>query len=206
MLRAIVREFDGFLRRRLNVTEFSADPECILRIRLACAPHELALPGSTVPAGAPVIELHIWNEHVPPMPSSGPDLAWARDTTRRISRSLGSLAEHILDDPSLLSARALGGATPLVSLIPSHGGGLATRMGFSLLPYHHPLGRFGEFWENSYTWILMWTFNQASLRRRTLLGMRRTEMWMTTEDYLRRYGPRGNGAHRRAGSEGVGSR
>ena len=191
MMRGLVRGFDGLLRGRLGVYEFSADPECILRIRLARAPHELPLPGSLVPAGAPVIELHLWNEHVPPMPAGGPDLAWAREATHRFIRSMGSLAGHMRQDPRLVTARALGGATPLATPFNSDGGeGLTARLGFSPLPYHHRLGRFGEFWENFYTWTLMWTFNQASLRGRTLFGMRRAEIWMTTEEFLRRYEPK----------------
>src|SRR3972149_1401622 len=107
---------------RLGVYEFSADPECILRIRLARAPHELPLPGSLVPAGAPVIELHLWNEHVPPMPAGGPDLAWAREATHRFIRSMGSLAGHMRQDPRLVTARALGGVTPLATPFNSDGG------------------------------------------------------------------------------------
>jgi hypothetical protein len=196
MGRWLVRAFDGFLRRRLGVREFERDADAILRIRLTLARHALALPGTLVPAGAPVIELHIWNEQVPPMPPRGPDLAWAQGTTRRILQSLRHLAGTIVEDPQLRQALALGGATVLA---PPFGASrsftLAARLGFATLPYDHRLGRFAEFWENFYTWVLMWTFNQASLRQRRLFGMRRTEIWMSMEEFLRRYGSSRGGRH-----------
>jgi hypothetical protein len=61
-------------------------------------------------------------------------------------------------------------------------------LGFTVLPYHNPLGRFGEFWENFYTWWIMWTYNQASLRHRRLFRLVRAEVWMTMAELLSRYG------------------
>jgi hypothetical protein len=65
---------------------------------------------------------------------------------------------------------------------------LATRLGFVVRPYRNRLGRFGEFWENLYTWFIMWTFNAASLHGRRLLGLRRMEMWIAAEDFVQRFG------------------
>jgi len=62
------------------------------------------------------------------------------------------------------------------------------RLGFTVIPYHRSLGAFGEFWENFYTWMLMWTYNPGSLRYRGLWGLRRAEIWMSAEEFLRRYG------------------
>jgi hypothetical protein len=50
------------------------------------------------------------------------------------------------------------------------------------------LGRFAEFWENAYTWALMWTLNQSILQKRSLLRLRRFDISMTAEDFLGRYG------------------
>lgn len=61
------------------------------------------------------------------------------------------------------------------------------RLGFMVLPYHSPLGRFGEFWENFYTWMIIWAFNAASLRHRHLHRLRRSEVWMSVDEFLRRY-------------------
>jgi hypothetical protein len=184
-MRQIIRAFDRGLRRTLGVREFDADPECLLRIRRTRARRPLPLPGAVVPAGAPVLELHLWNERIPPISPQGADVAWAASIERRFLRSLRLLARHVQEEPGLREARALGGATVLAAR-PAQG--LIPRLGFHILPYRHPLGRFAEFWENAYTWALMWTFNQSSLRKRPLLRLRRSEIWMTAEDFLGRYG------------------
>ena len=69
----------------------------------------------------------------------------------------------------------------------SSGERLFTRLGFTVFPYQSPLGRFGEFWENFYTWALMWAYNAVSLRQRQLLALDRTESWITSGEFLRRY-------------------
>jgi len=83
----------------------------------------------------------------------------------------------------------VGGATVLFAAgDASSGERLFQRLGFSTFPYRNPLGRFGEFWENLYTWALMWTFNAGSLKKRHLLQLQRTEVWMSTGEFLVRYG------------------
>jgi hypothetical protein len=57
-----------------------------------------------------------------------------------------------------------------------------------VLPYHRPLGKFGEFWENFFSWWLMWTYNDASLHSREFWRLQRTEIWMTADEFIRRYG------------------
>lgn len=34
----------------------------------------------------------------------------------------------------------------------------------------------------------MWTFNAVSLRRRRLIRLRRAEIWISFDEFLRRYG------------------
>lgn len=65
---------------------------------------------------------------------------------------------------------------------------LFERLGFRLTSHRSPLGRFGEFWENLYTWALMWGYHQVSLDGWHLLHLERTEVWVTVEDFLYRYG------------------
>jgi hypothetical protein len=65
---------------------------------------------------------------------------------------------------------------------------LLSWLGFVVQPYHSPLGSFGEFWENFYSWAIMWAYNAVSLRQRHLLQLRRSEFWMSIADFLRRYG------------------
>jgi len=188
-MRALIRHFDTLLRSRLSVFEFCDAPDCLLRVQVISAAHSLSLPGCVVSEGAPVLELHLWNEHIPPMPLDGPDLAWAAQIRRKLVTSFHTLAGYMSRDPRFAAVQAVGGITVLI-LPGSDTGGerLFRRLGFSVYPYHSPLGRFGEFWENLYTWWIMWTFNPATMLHRRLIHLHRTEAWMSVEEFLSRYG------------------
>ena len=188
-MRAFVRLIDTAVRRARGVYTFCEEEECLLRLQLSQAGHELSFPGCRMPPGAPVLELHLWNEHVPPLPPAGPDLAWAKRIKRMFVHSLRAVGDQMRRDRRLVSVRAVGGLTSLLSLDGSSGGvAMFQRLGFTVLPYHHPLGRFGEFWDNLYAWWLMWTFNPVSLRSRRYSSLQRVEIWMPAEEFLSRYG------------------
>jgi hypothetical protein len=188
MMRALIFCFDGWLRKTLGVFEYCDASDCLLRVRLSSAAHPLYLPDCIVVEGAPVLELHLWNEHIPPLPPEGPDLAWAAQTQRRLVASFRALADRMRRDPNYAAIQAVGGVTVLI--LPGNVAGgekLFQRLGFSMHPYHSTLGRFGEFWENFYSWWIMWAFNPPTLRRRRLTRLRRAEIWMCVEEFLRRY-------------------
>jgi hypothetical protein len=186
--RAVIRRFDAFLCRCLGVYEFSSDAECILRVQKAVAARPLNLPGGVIPKGAAVLKIHLWNEHVPPMPAAGPDLAWAAHVSRCFVRSLHSVAGLLRKDPSLTGARAVGGVTALLPIEGRSGStALMKRLGFTILPYHNPLGSFSEFWENLYTWGLMWAYNPISLQHHQFFRLHRAEIWMPIENFLARF-------------------
>lgn len=190
-MKRLIRGFDCFLRWALGVFEFCRAPDCLLRVRRMSLTHPVTLAGETFGAGTPAIELHLWNEHLPPLPAEGPTLAWAVQTQRRLKQSFRALAAQMPRDPRLADARLIGGVTVL-PLAGAHAGGvrLFEQIGFTILPYHNPLGRFGEFWENLYTWGIMGAFNAPTLTGRRLLRLRRSEVWMTTAELLHRYNER----------------
>ena len=168
--------------------EFCDDPDCLWRLRLTRLSQPVCLPDGQVPAGAPVIELHLWNEHVPPIPPQGPNLAWAMRSACMLIESTHALGRHMRRDARLADVQAVGAVTMLIFPGDQSGGEkMISRLGFSLFPHRAALGRFGEFWENFYAWWLMWTYNAASLRRRQLWHLRRAEMWMSASEFLRRY-------------------
>ncbi|MFB0535990.1 MAG: hypothetical protein ACETWR_13530 [Anaerolineae bacterium] len=190
-LRGLVRLFDGLLRRACGVVEFCDDRQCLLRVQLACCPRPLRLSdGTEVRRGESALMLHLWNEHIPPMGPAGPDLLWAAGVRWRLIRSLRHVAALVATDPQLAKVQAVGGVTVLFP--PDDEGSparLMRRLGFDVMP--RPLGRlgrFGEFWENLYAWALMWAFNAPSLRRKQLLRLQRTEVWMSRRRLLERYG------------------
>jgi hypothetical protein len=188
-MRRVIRTFDAFLSWRLGLVPLSSDPACLLRFRLTHAGHAVSLPDGVIPAGALLLEIHLWNERVPAIPPAGPDIAWARRAQRMFLSSLRKAAQQLRDDPRMAGVQAVTGTTVLI--FGADGAArskLLQALGFSILPALRPLGRFGEFWENGYTRALMWTYNPASVRDLRVLGMRRDEFWMTRESFLRRFG------------------
>lgn len=184
-VRPFVIWLDAVIRRRRGVFTFSTDEDCLLRLELGKASHALRLNGCTVEKGDPVLFLHLWNEHLPPLPVSGPTLAWAKRVERLFVGSLRRAAEEIRRDPRLATVRAVGGVTAVFAPDPgSSGARFLRRLGFTVLPYHGRLGWFGEFWENLYSLWLIRAYNPASLRGRRVSGLHRTEIWMPVEDFL----------------------
>ncbi len=205
-MKRIVRAFDRFLCRLHGVFLFWDDPDCMFRAELGRARHTIVLPDAVIPAGEKVLLVHFWNEHMPQIPPEGPSMDLALRGSRMIIRSFRVLAREMRRDPRMADVQALGGATVLFAAGDESGGEkLFTRLGFSMFPYRSPLGRFGEFWENFYTWSLMWAYNAVSLRQRQLIALKRTDAWMTAESFLLKYGtgtaPRAQ-EPREAGSEG----
>lgn len=187
-MQRLIRSFDACLRRAFGIFELGDNPDGLLRVRLIPAPHEISLPGGRVAAGAPVLELHVWNEHVPQIGAQGPDLAWAVETRRLLISSLCHIAWHLGYDARFGPVQAVGGVTILAAPFGGMGSGaLFNRLGFTIFPCHSPLGRFGEFWANLYLWTLIWAYNKGSLRRRHFWGLQRNEIWMSAEDFLSRY-------------------
>ncbi|MBC7227157.1 MAG: hypothetical protein H5T61_07985 [Thermoflexales bacterium] len=189
-MRALVRAFDRFLCRATGVFEFCDDPECLLRLQWARAPRDLTLSdGARVRTGAPVLMIHLWNEHLPHPGANGPDLQWAARIHRMLRHSLGEVARWLAEQLEGHRVEAIGGITVLAFSADGRPIPLIRHLGFDVFPYRRALGRFGEFWENFYTWAIMWTFNPASLQGRSLLRLRRAEIWMSRETFLHRYGP-----------------
>lgn len=188
-MQAAIRWIDGILRKRGRVYEFSDDPGCIMRIQLKKANREITIGGEKICKGEQVLAIHMWNERMPKIPKEGANLEWALDLRMRMIHSFRILAKEIQSDQRYSHILALCGVSALFSFT-GHTGGvrMIQRLGFTVLPYHNPLGRFGEFWENLFSWWLMWTFNETSLNSRRFFRLQRTEIWMTISEFLYRYG------------------
>ena len=159
-----------------------------MRLQVGGVPHTLALPGCQVRMGEPVLLLHLWNERLPPIPPTGPTLAWAVLFGHLLVGTFQSIARQIALDPRLTHVRAVGGAMALLPMDERAGSvRLMQRLGFTVFPYHCRWGAFGEFWENFYSWWLMWAYNPASLSGRRLSRLHRSEVWMSIAEFMRRY-------------------
>jgi hypothetical protein len=188
-VRTLIRRFDAFLARQSGVFVFTDEADCLLRLQITNAPHRLLFESQVVERSEPVLLIHLWNEHVPPVSPAGPDLAWAKNIQRAFLNSLRAACVYIQKEPRLTEIQAIGGVTVLMFAGNRHSGERFMQgLGFMVAPYTSPLGRFGEFWENCYSWILIWTYNPSSLRYRKLFGQHRAEFWIPAEKFLARFG------------------
>ena len=188
-MRSLIRLLDRLLQRFYGVFEFTDDPECLFRLSVTHLSRPLLLGNQTITAGAEVLILHFWNERMPQLTKKGTTLAEAVRGQRQIIRSLQAVAAEIQRDSRLANVQAVGGVTALITTTGTTGTEkLFKHLGLTIVPYHNPLGRFGLFWENLYSWLLIWTYNEASLRRRPFLKLVRTGVWMTAKEFLARYG------------------
>lgn len=188
-MRAVIRRFDQFLARQYGLFNFCDEPDCVLRLQVSTSPHRLCFPNQLVEAGEKVLLLHLWNEQIPAVSKEGIDLAWVKNMQRSFLKSLRAVGTYMQTEPCMADIRAVGGETVLMLVGTRHSGErFMERLGFYVEPYEAPLGRFGEFWENFYSWFLMWAYNPSSLQTRKFSGMQRGEFWMPAEEFLVRYG------------------
>jgi len=192
-VRRFVCTLDSLLRRAYRIQEFSRSEDCILRLALGRSKEDVILPdGTRITKGEPIGELHLWNEHIPPMPAKGPDFGWGLMFYRRLIRSLRELAVYVEHEPKFKAVRAFRGEIafdPQAHRRPA----LFARLGFDFMRPAHPspLRRFGDFWENLYAWSLIWTFNPGSLRSKRFWRLERCQLWISRQALLERYGDRG---------------
>ncbi|MGA2112194.1 MAG: hypothetical protein ABSG98_08610 [Anaerolineales bacterium] len=188
-MRRAIRAFDRWLSDLEGVFLFSQDPQGLIRLRWAHVDRDIPLVEGRVPRGTRILELHLWNDHLPPMPEEGPDLAWAAKLGRRFVGSLRRLARELRTNPAYADVPAVRGTTVLLNPAdPSGGESLMVRLGFATRPVPRSLWGFGDFWENFYSWWLMWAYNEEALRGRGMLRLRRVDIWISRERLIAMYG------------------
>jgi hypothetical protein len=185
----LVGATDVALRRLYGVTEFESEREGLLRIERCKAERGLMLSdGTRVRRGDAVIELHLWNEHLPPASGSGADFAWAVRVRRQALASLHRLAVHIRADRRLDGVRALRMQPAIARRKPA--GALARlllRTGFEPVGgAARARGRILRWLDSAWLWLLTWMHNPAALRGRHF-DRSRHDFWMSRQSFLRRY-------------------
>lgn len=140
----------------------------IFRIHNAEASEALQLsPQVQIRPGDPVVHLHLWNEHMPPIGPDGPTLKWAMRLSRQLAFSLMELSRHLARTPELKPVRAVCGEmtvawprqTQVLARIVKH-------LGFTVLPGPTPSlrERFHRGGENILTLLIVSTSNPGALR------------------------------------------
>ena len=104
----LVFRIDDRLRARHRIFEFSRHPRTIFRMQVRAFDQDVRLSDTTrVFAGECIIDLHLWNEHLPLL--DGGSLRWARSMNECLQASLCELATFLaatrdLDDVAVIRA------------------------------------------------------------------------------------------------------
>ena len=187
-MRAAVRALDRRVRRKLNIVEFSDDPDCIFRVRLCEAYRDLPLPDGTVTQGEPVAEVHWWNERLPPIGEDGPGLKWAVRMRRMLITTHRLMAQELLRNPDWRDIRAVGTTT---ALFPAGKGAewgrKMGRLGYVVIPHENPSGRVAEFFERVWAWLIWRTYQSGTMRVLSPFEISRSDFWMSADSMLRIY-------------------
>jgi hypothetical protein len=195
LLSAFVSMIDRTLRLRQEIFEYSDCPRCVFRVQLATASCDIALAdGTFIYAGSRLINLHLWNEHVPPFPPQGPTLGWARRMCRDCETSLEELAAFIASNPALADVVAAGGkmmfgSTAQTELVAQ----FAERYGFvhaiDTAARHSMAERLHLVGENILISMIVISHNPAALRT-DWLRRDRVPLYIRRSELLRRFGSR----------------
>jgi hypothetical protein len=189
--RAGVRAIDRQLRAHYRVMEYSASPDCLMRIAPGRSPHTMDLAdGTHIERGAPVLNLHLWNEHLDAFALDAASLQWGVSFARAIRKSLRELAAFLSHHPEH-AARALYGELGMLECSQlAQAQRLVARFGFELVAAEPPGYNFLRyaFWQNLFSWWLLWTYNPASMKGKHFARLCRCELWMSTARLFEWYG------------------
>lgn len=188
-MKLVIRGVDAILRWYYGVHEFTADPDCLIRLAEARAEHDVTLAdGTVIQAGEPVLMLHIWNEQIPRFRlRGGPDLGWAVDVRRRLRRSFRQLAQHLAQDSATSHIRGIHACVTFGSRRRRWQiRRAAERFGFELVENREPPKSLHERGEDILIWAFTRAFNPGALRRHAF-WRDRTGLWMTRQTLLDRY-------------------
>lgn len=190
--RRVIRGIEARLRRAHGIVEFDDRADCLLRIAPGRTDRAFVLAdGTRLGHSDAIVEIHLWNDHVAPIPARGPDFRWAVRTRRQFERSLRLLAAHLAAAPELGDARAL-------VMRPAFAGRqldrnltrILQKHGFHSMPAGAnagPANAAHRFLDNLWLFLLAWTFNRRSLRGRPFRQIRQ-EFWMSRAHLLAQYG------------------
>jgi hypothetical protein len=193
MLTPLVSMIDKTLRARQGIFEYSNCPRCIFRVHIAAAKGEIALSdGTRLSAGSRLINLHLWNEHVPAFPSDGPTLGWARRLRYDLETSLGELAAFVASRPALEDIVAVGGNMVFGSTqqtqVVAH---LAARYGFVRAVDPAPRGTISQrlhvLGENILISMIVISYNPAAFRA-DCFRRDRVPVYLHRTELMRRFG------------------
>jgi hypothetical protein len=188
-LRWLVDATDRILRRIQGITEFEAHAGGLFRIEVGHAEREILLSdGTHLRRGDGVIELHLWNEQLLPVPLEGIDLGWAVRIRRQTLDTLRRLAFHLREDPRLDKVRAICMRPAVAGWRPdSSFARVLLKIGFEPAEDAAPAsGGLHRFLDDLWLWLLTWTHNPRVLKGRQFQRKRRA-FWISRARFLALY-------------------
>jgi hypothetical protein len=173
VLYQLVFGLDILLRRWYAITEYSVENKCIFRIQLAEIGDIVRLAdGTLVRPGDRIIDLHLWNEHLPRLPAEGATVKWALEMRRCLEVSLRELAAYLSVHQEFRDVRVLRGHIKLcVSEQCEQMARLCYRLGFEVAAVREPgslIERLHGFGQNILISLMVLALNAVAIRADTL--------------------------------------
>lgn len=170
LLEHAVFGLDRWLRRRQGIYEYSSDPVCLFRINRAEAEESLTLSdGTRVRLGDPILNLHLWNEHIRPMPLRGATLGWGRQMHRALEVSLSELACWLAHEPDLGDITAVRADMRIATARQSQQlTRIVARYGFESAAWQTDTVSLRQFGENILMYLLVLAANPVATRSNIL--------------------------------------
>jgi YkoP domain len=192
LLEHAVYGLDRWLRRRQGVCEYTANPACLFRVNRDRADQSLTLTdGTPIRPGVPVLNLHLWNEHMPPMPAAGPTIGWARHAHRAVDVSLRELARWLAREADLADIAALRADMRLATVAQSQQlVRIVTHYGFESAAFRAETGSLRQLGENILIYLLVLAANPAAIRT-DVLWRDHALVYLSRAALERRYGGAG---------------
>jgi hypothetical protein len=183
---AAVRRFEQLVRRWYSVHEYTGDPDCIFRIAFRMAQSDVILgDGTFIQPGDAIVELHLWNEHLPRIDYTGADIAWGARIDRRARRSFRLLAAYLAAYPEIVAV--YGEAAFGCQMGHRQRTRFAGHYGFEIVDSKVSLrGRVRHCCDDFLFWGLTRTFNPRSLKGKRF-HRRRHDIWTSRTEFNRRW-------------------
>jgi hypothetical protein len=183
----LISSIDLALRRIYGITEFESADDGLLRIAIGRANRDLLLSdGTRIRRGDSVVDLHIWNEHLPCFSAKIGDLRWAARVRRQVLSSLDRLTLHLRTNPDLDRVQALRMAPAMTHRHPERPLALLLVIGLEATAMSRE-SRLLDSLDSVWVWLLTWAYNPRALTGRCFARTRQ-EFWISRSHFLILYG------------------
>jgi hypothetical protein len=181
--RRLIFGIDWLLRLFYRIVPYDDDPVCILRVSPGRSDRIIVLSeGRKIGEGDFILCLHLWNERIGELSIESDSLVWGNLLLHRLRASLILLAEYVTHHPQSDHIEAVQGEMGFVTkLDPAQS--IFNDLGFDVVLKDRPGLRFWRrtFWDNFYSYLLMWAYHPMSMQGKSLADLYRIQIWMSKE-------------------------